>query len=105
MLLKVGVAKALALARVTTYMSSNGLLLIDLAMSLSTKQSNPVGIAFVTPNLMLPLTIPVEMSTSIIGIEIIFGVMPLIRHDSVRMEQSHFWHSLQSTTKLKNQSL
>ena len=39
---------------------------------------------------MLPLTIPEEMSTSIIGIEIISGVMPLKRHDSVKIEQSHF---------------
>ena len=36
---------------------------------------------------MLPLTIPEEMSTSINGIEIISGVL---RHDSVKIEQSHF---------------
>ena len=89
--LKVGVAKALALARVTTNMSSNGLLLLDLAMSLPTKQSNPIGIPFVTPNLMLLLTIPEETSTSVIEIEMISVVMPLIRYDSVRMEQSHFF--------------
>ena len=59
-------------------------------MSLPTKQSNPIGIPFVTPNLMLPLTIPKEMCTLIIGIEIISGVMPLIRHDSVKIEPSHF---------------